>query len=74
MPPALFAQVILDIGLHFVPGLAWTTISLFVLPITAWMADALHHTQLFLKWPEIKVLQLLASHKPISWFHNLLVK
>jgi hypothetical protein len=36
MTPAIFAMVILELGSHFFPKLAWTEIILFMLPASCW--------------------------------------
>jgi hypothetical protein len=44
MPLALFALVILDIGVCFGPRVAWTTFHLFYASSCSWMIGTHHHT------------------------------
>jgi hypothetical protein len=48
MPVALFALVILEIGSHFMPGLAWTSVLLVVLLYIAGMTGLYQSAQLLL--------------------------
>jgi hypothetical protein len=84
---ALFVLVIFEVGSHFMPGLAWTMILLFMLPHVARMTahtTTLSHCfrwggggvsrKFCLGWPWNIALQISAwSDVPIQlWFNQLL--
>jgi hypothetical protein len=47
IPPVVCAQVIFELGSHFLSKLAWNVIFLFMFSVVAGMTCAHHHTQLF---------------------------
>jgi hypothetical protein len=46
-PPPFFAVVILEIGSHFLPGLAWTECFYFILPTITGVIGTYQHMQIF---------------------------
>jgi hypothetical protein len=67
-PPALFAPFMSEIGSHFMPGLAWTTVLLFMLPgLLGWQAWPATPSFYLLRWGLVNFSPgLIVNYDPLD--------